>query len=220
MIGLIDYGMGNIHSVTKALEHVGGKVRRVTSPAMLAGCTRIVFPGVGAFGDCMATLREQGLAAALRQAAADGTPILGICLGMQALMEHSQEFGSHQGLALIDGSVEPFPAELPAQGYKIPHMGWNDITMTSDHPVLAAVDGRQLYFVHSYFVRAGNPADTLATSEHGGVCFAAAVGCDNLLGVQFHPEKSQRAGLDLLAAFVDWEPPVRGRRPLLQEHHP
>ena len=204
MIGLIDYGMGNIHSVTKALEHVGGTVKRVTTPAELAACARIVFPGVGAFRDCMATLRARKLDTALHQAAADGTPMLGICLGMQALMEHSQEFGSHQGLALIAGSVKPFPAELPARGYKIPHMGWNSITMTSDHPVLAAVDDRQLYFVHSYFVQAGNPADTLATSEHGGMRFAAAVGRDNLLGVQFHPEKSQQAGLDLLAAFLRW----------------
>ncbi|MDX8412651.1 MAG: imidazole glycerol phosphate synthase subunit HisH [Mariprofundales bacterium] len=202
MIGLIDYGMGNIHSVTKALEHVGGAVKLVQRPDDMHGCDRIVFPGVGAFRDCMATLKVRKLDLALQQAADDGRPMLGICLGMQALMECSHEFGSHQGLAMIKGEVVPFPAELPEQGYKIPHMGWNSITLTCDHPVLSAANGRQLYFVHSLFVTTKDETQTLATSEHGGITFAAAVGRDNLLGVQFHPEKSQQAGLDLLAAFL------------------
>jgi len=204
MIGLIDYGMGNIHSVTKALEHVGGRVKRVEYSDDLLGCARVVFPGVGAFRDCMATLTTRKLNVGLQEALQYGTPMLGICLGMQALMACSYEFGNHQGLAMIEGEVVPFPADLPEQGYKIPHMGWNDIVPTSDHPVLSAVGDRQLYFVHSYFVAPSNQAHTLATSEHGGVTFAAAVGRDNLLGVQFHPEKSQQAGLDMLEAFLHW----------------
>jgi len=202
MTGLIDYGMGNIHSVTKALQHVGGAVKLVQSPDELRGCDRIVFPGVGAFRDCMATLHARKLDLALQQAVNNGVPMLGICLGMQALMQCSHEFGRHQGLAMIEGEVVPFPADLPNQGYKIPHMGWNSITLTADHPVLSAVSGRQLYFVHSLFVTAKDKKQMLATSEHGGISFAAAVGYDNLLGVQFHPEKSQQAGLDLLEAFL------------------
>jgi len=206
MIALIDYGMGNIHSVTKALEHVGGQVKRVQTPEDFAGCDRIVFPGVGAFRDCMATLQARKLDVALQQAADASMPMLGICLGMQALMQRSHEFGACAGLAMIEGEVVPFPKELPDRGYKIPHMGWNNITMTSNHPVLSAVNGRQLYFVHSYYAVAQHGRHTLATSEHGGISFAAAVGRDNLLGVQFHPEKSQQAGLDLLAAFLNWQP--------------
>ncbi|MDQ6964617.1 MAG: imidazole glycerol phosphate synthase subunit HisH [Mariprofundales bacterium] len=204
MIALIDYGMGNIHSVTKALEHVGGRVKLVQTPADLTGCDRIVFPGVGAFRDCMATLRRRKLDVALQQAMRQATPILGICLGMQALMHCSHEFGNHRGLAMIAGEVIPFPPELPGQGYKIPHMGWNSIQLTGAHPVLTAVEDRQLYFVHSYFVPTKGSSCVLATSAHGGTTFAAAVGYESLLGVQFHPEKSQQAGLDLLAAFLRW----------------
>ncbi|RMH50828.1 MAG: imidazole glycerol phosphate synthase subunit HisH [Zetaproteobacteria bacterium] len=206
MIALIDYGMGNIHSVTKALERVGGEVRRVTRPEGLSGCARIVIPGVGAFRDCMATLRARGLDAALIDAAAAGVPLLGICLGMQILLSRSYEFGVHMGLGLIDGTVEPFPDSLPAQGCKIPHMGWNDIEPTVGHPVLDAIAGRQLYFVHSYFCRPYDDTHLLARCRHGTVGFAAAIGRGHLLGVQFHPEKSQSAGLDLLRAFVTWRP--------------
>ncbi len=207
MIALIDYGMGNIHSVTKALEKAGGTVRRVTEPEQFTGCDRIVFPGVGAFRDCVATLRARGLDRALQDAAHAGTPILGICLGMQVMMTRSHEFGTHDGLNLIDGEVVPFPADLPKQGYKIPHMGWNDIAPTaSKHPVISAVAGRQLYFVHSYHCAPKHDETTLAHCEHGGTRFAAAIGRDNLIGVQFHPEKSQQAGLDLLRAFLDWNP--------------
>ncbi|MDQ6950687.1 MAG: imidazole glycerol phosphate synthase subunit HisH [Mariprofundales bacterium] len=207
MIALIDYGMGNIHSVTKALEHVGGRVKRVRQATDLVGCTRIVFPGVGAFRDCMATLRERALDGALHQAVAAGTPLLGICLGMQALLTRSYEFGCFDGLDLIAGEVVPFPPDLPAAGHKIPHMGWNDVVIADPlHPVLSAIDHRQLYFVHSYYCQPQHLAHTLAESEHGGVRFAAAIGRDNLLGVQFHPEKSQQAGLDLLHAFLRWNP--------------
>ncbi len=207
MIGLIDYGMGNIHSVTKALEHVGGRVKRVRAAADLSGCSRVVFPGVGAFRDCMATLRARQLDVALLKAIEDGTPVLGICLGMQAMMGLSHELGRFSGLGLIDGEVIPFPPHLPAAGHKIPHMGWNDVLLSApQHPVLAAIGARQLYFVHSYYCQPQDDAQMLAVSAHGDVRFAAAIGRDNLLGVQFHPEKSQQAGLDLLAAFLRWSP--------------
>ncbi|MDX8408417.1 MAG: imidazole glycerol phosphate synthase subunit HisH [Mariprofundales bacterium] len=207
MIGLIDYGMGNIHSVTKALEHVGGRVQHVATAADLTECSRIVFPGVGAFRDCMATLKARQMDAALLCAVGDGLPVLGICLGMQAMMGLSHEFGRFEGLGLIDGEVVPFPSHLPAAGHKVPHMGWNDAVLTEPpHPVLAAIGERQLYFVHSYYCQPKDRAHTLAVTEHGGVRFAAAIGRDNLLGVQFHPEKSQQAGLDMLAAFRHWTP--------------
>ncbi len=208
MIALVDYGMGNLHSVAKALERVGGRVRLVRAPEELKGCARIVLPGVGAFRDCMRTLAARGLDVAIVERIGAGAPFLGICLGMQALMDASLEFGRHAGLGLIAGEVRPFPADHPERGFKIPHMGWNDAQPATDapHPVLAALAGRQVYYVHSYCCAPKHPAHTLAECDYGGQRFAAAIGRDNLIGVQFHPEKSQRAGLALLEAFLAWQP--------------
>ncbi|MDX8402433.1 MAG: imidazole glycerol phosphate synthase subunit HisH [Mariprofundaceae bacterium] len=207
MIALVDYGMGNLHSVAKALERVGGRVRLARAPEALDGAERIVLPGVGAFRDCMATLRERGLDAAITARIAAGAPFLGICLGMQALMDVSFEFGEHRGLGLIPGEVRPFPAGHPVRGFKIPHMGWNDAEAADPaHPVLAALAWRQVYYVHSYYCAPRDPAHRLADCDYGGVRFAAAIGRDNIVGVQFHPEKSQRAGLALLEAFIQWRP--------------
>ncbi len=206
MIALIDYGMGNLHSVAKALERVGGRVRLVRTPEELTGCARIVMPGVGAFRDCMAALRVTGLDVALSERLDAGTPFLGICLGMQALMTRSFEFGKHRGLNRIAGDVVPFPEDFPARGCKIPHMGWNDAEATVAHPVLEPLAGRQVYYVHSFYCAPENKANTLAVCEYGDVRFAAAIGCDNMIGVQFHPEKSQQAGLALLEAFLAWKP--------------
>jgi len=207
MIALVDYGMGNLHSVAKALERAGGRVRLARTPDALANASRIVLPGVGAFRDCMATLRERGLDEAILRRIEAGAPFLGICLGMQALMEVSHEFGEHRGLGLIPGHVRPFPADHPARGFKIPHMGWNDAEAASPaHPVLAPLAGRQVYYVHSFHCAPRDPAHALARCDYGGVRFAAAIGRDNMIGVQFHPEKSQRAGLALLEAFIRWQP--------------
>ena len=209
MIGLIDYGMGNMHSIAKALEHAGGEVQWVKTPRQLQQVERIVLPGVGAFRDCIHTLHERGLAQALIDRIQHGTPFLGICLGMQVLMDLSHEFGEHQGLGLIPGQVRPFPASHPARGYKIPHMGWNDVILPADgepHPVLAPLRERQVYYVHSYYCAPQQEAHLLAACAYGDHRFAAAIGRDNIIAVQFHPEKSQRAGLAMLNAFIEWNP--------------
>ncbi len=208
MIGLIDYGMGNLHSVAKALEKVGGKVDLVKDADAIKNYERIVLPGVGAFRDCMQTLRETGMADALTATIATGTPFLGICLGMQVLMTRSYEFGVHAGLGLIEGEVKAFPDLLIEQGFKIPHMGWNDVVLPqgNEHIVLKNTAGQQVYYVHSYYCAPRNPEHLLAACSYGRYPFAAAVGKDNILGVQFHPEKSQQAGLSLLEGFIGWKP--------------
>ena len=209
MIALIDYGMGNLHSVAKALERVGGKVALVKKPAELKSASRIVLPGVGAFRDCAAALAEIGMDAAIKAEIDAGLPFLGICLGMQVLMDVSHEFGEHKGLGLIPGAVRKFPDSHPERGFKIPHMGWNDVVLSSEkapHPVLAPLSGKQVYYVHSYYCAPQNPEHLLAACTYGDYPFAAAIGRDNIVGVQFHPEKSQKAGLALLKAFLNWTP--------------
>ncbi len=209
MIALIDYGMGNLHSVAKALEKAGGKVVLVKRPEELAQASRIVLPGVGAFRDCIGALKESGMDAAIVDFITSGKPFLGICLGMQVLMDVSYEFGQHKGLGLIAGAVKKFPDSHPQRGFKIPHMGWNDVVLASGstpHPVVAPLAGKQVYYVHSYYCAPTNPSDILAACSYGEYPFAAAIGRDNFIGVQFHPEKSQKAGHDLLEAFLKWKP--------------
>jgi len=208
-IGLINYGMGNLHSVAKALESNGASVDLVTDAEALKNYDRIVLPGVGAFRDCVAALKETDMAEALRESIASGTPFLGICLGMQVLMDVSFEFGRHQGLGLIPGAVKHFPEDHPQRGFKIPHMGWNDVILSSQreaHPVLAPLAGQQVYYVHSYCCMPENSEHLLAACSYGDHPFAAAIGRDNIVAVQFHPEKSQRAGLALMEAFQQWNP--------------
>lgn len=209
MIALIDYGMGNLHSVAKALETTGGKVTLVKKPEQLADASRIVLPGVGAFRDCIGALTGTGMDSAIRDFINSGKPFLGICLGMQVLMDVSYEFGEYRGLGLIPGSVKKFPDSHPDRGFKIPHMGWNDVVLssaTTPHPVLAPLSGMQAYYVHSYYCAPQDPAHILAACSYGDYPFAAAVGRDNFIGVQFHPEKSQKAGMALLEAFQRWKP--------------
>lgn len=209
MIALIDYGMGNLHSVSKALEKAGGKVVLVKKPEDLNQASRIVLPGVGAFRDCIGALRETGMDAAILEFLTSGKPFLGICLGMQVLMDVSYEFGQHTGLGLIRGAVKKFPDSHPERGFKIPHMGWNDAVLSGEnepHPILAPLAGKQVYYVHSYYCAPENPAHILAACSYGEYPFAAAIGRDNFIGVQFHPEKSQKAGHDLLEAFLAWAP--------------
>jgi len=209
MIGLINYGMGNLHSVAKALEKAGGRVELVRDADALKTYDRIVLPGVGAFRDCIGALKETGMDAALKESLASGMPFLGICLGMQVLMDVSYEFGRYPGLGLIPGAVKAFPEHHPARGFKIPHMGWNDVTLSVEkesHPVLAPLAGQQVYYVHSYCCMPASPDHLLAACSYGNYPFAAAIGRDNIVAVQFHPEKSQRAGLSLLESFLKWNP--------------
>jgi len=208
-VALINYGMGNLHSVAKALEGVGAQVELVADAGSLKNYDQIVLPGVGAFRDCVAALKESGMDQALRESVVSGTPFLGICLGMQVLMGVSYEFGRYPGLGLIPGAVKPFPEDHPERGFKIPHMGWNDVVLSSQkeaHPVLAPLAGQQVYYVHSYCCMPENPEHLLAACSYGDYPFAAAIGRDNIVAVQFHPEKSQRAGLALLEAFHQWNP--------------
>lgn len=203
-LALVDIQSGNLHSVENALRAAGAADVVVTAdPAVIAETDRIVLPGVGAFGACAANLRAvDGLEAALRRRVLDErTPFLGICVGMQLLAERGEELGQHRGLGWIAGSVRRIdPAGSDA---KVPHMGWNDVTPLVDHPLIARGEA---YFLHSYaFESDGEGESVIAQTEHAGLV-TAAIGRDNIVGVQFHPEKSQRYGLDLLARFLEWQP--------------
>jgi len=204
MIALIDYGMGNLHSVAKALEHVGGQVEKVQNPESLAAASHVVLPGVGAFRDCMAALKQTGMDEALLEQVKAGKPLLGICLGMQVMLDRSSEFGDHAGLGLIAGTVEAFPDDFPQQGFKVPHMGWNDVVLRQNHPVLRPLAKQQVYYVHSYHCKPKFDEHIMAECSYGDRVFACAIAKQNVLGVQFHPEKSQQAGLAMLKAFLDW----------------
>ena len=200
MLALIDIESGNLRSVENALRAAGCDDLLVTAdPQTVATADRIVLPGVGAFGACAANLRKvEGLDTALREAAlVKARPFLGICVGMQLMAEVGEEMGLHEGLGWMDGHVRLLDPADPAA--KIPHMGWNDVRLDRPHPI---VEPGEAYFLHSY-AYAG--ADVLATTDHAGPV-TAAVGRDNLLGVQFHPEKSQRYGLAMLARFLAWRP--------------
>lgn len=212
MIALIDYGSGNIHSAARALRVAANNAKktreiRVTSdPAALANADRIVLPGVGHFADCMANLKARdGLIAALEeQVIKGGKPFLGICVGMQLMARLGLEDGDTEGLGWIDGEVAKI---TPGDNLPVPHMGWNEIIAADPaHPLLAGLgDTPHMYFVHSYAFNSKTPAHSLAHTSYGGQV-TAAVGRDNIFGTQFHPEKSQKAGLQLLSNFVLWKP--------------
>ena len=202
-IALIDYGAGNLHSVHNALRAAGAHGVVVTSDAeVVRRADRIVLPGVGAFRACIEPLRAiPGMIDAMHEAVFDvGRPFLGICVGMQLLADAGEEFGRHEGLGWIPGTVRKIERDDPA--IKIPHMGWNDVVAARAHPLIAPGEA---YFLHSYHFEAAHSADVVATSDHGGP-LVAAVGRDNILGVQFHPEKSQAYGLATLTRFLDWKP--------------
>ncbi len=203
MLAVIDYGAGNLRSVMHALNHLGVEsIRVVRTPRDLAGATKIILPGVGAFGAGMQRLHEQNLVQPIRDAVFAGVPYLGICLGMQFLFEVSDEMGEHRGLGLLPGRVTRFP-ELP--GYKVPHMGWNRIRPSRESPLLRGIPHEgYAYFVHSYYCVPLHEADVLAVVDYG-VRFTAAVEHERIWGVQFHPEKSQETGLRLLANFLEME---------------
>ncbi|MBC7781522.1 MAG: imidazole glycerol phosphate synthase subunit HisH [Proteobacteria bacterium] len=207
-IVVVDYGMGNLRSVAKALEHVADGVPIVVTddPAQIARAERIVFPGQGAMPDCMRELEARGLRAAVLDAAGN-KPFLGICIGLQMLFERSEE-GDTLGLAILSGDVVRFPAEamVDAEGrrLKVPHMGWNQVHQSEPHPMWTGIaDATRFYFVHSYFPQPAQ-AELVAGYSHYPFAFCCAVARANLFAVQFHPEKSHRAGLQLLANFVNW----------------
>lgn len=208
---VLDYGMSNLRSVAKALEHVaGGRTRVVVSGEVgtLRAADRVVFPGQGAIGDCMQHLRALGLAGALREAIAS-KPFLGICLGLQTLMDWSEEGGGTEGFGVYAGCVRRFSQPLldPESGgvLKVPHMGWNQIWPRQNHPLWRGIAvGERFYFVHSYFVEPLDTTLTAATTDYGGA-FTAAIARGHVFAVQFHPEKSQQAGLRLLQNFLAWE---------------
>ena len=203
MIAIIDYGVGNLFSLEHSLMAVGAGTVVTGDAETFLRADHVVLPGVGAFGDAAAKLRETGLGEALKEEAARGKPVLGICLGMQLLLEKSLEFGEHQGLGLIPGEVRAL-SETVDPGLKIPHIGWNPLTLTRPSALFRDVrDGDSVYFVHSYQgTRCG--ADTLALTEYSAPV-TAAVGRGNVAGCQFHPEKSGRVGLDILRAFAETE---------------
>ena len=209
-VAVVDYGMGNLRSVAKAIEHVSPHLTVVVTsdPAVIAAARRVVFPGQGAMPDCMRELDSRGLRAAV-VAAAREKPFLGICIGLQMLFESSEE-GEVTGLALLPGRIRRFPPErmIDARGdrLKVPHMGWNEVHQSRAHHLWDGIPQEsRFYFVHSYYADPGAPGLAAGSSVYG-LAFTAAVAHANLFAVQFHPEKSQAAGLRLLSNFVAWQP--------------
>jgi len=207
-VAVIDYGMGNLHSIEKALQHAAPEVDvQITSDeAVIRQADRVVFPGVGAIRDCMLALEESGLSVVINEVSKT-KPFLGICLGMQALLTDSEENDSTPCLNVFKGHVEHFPKDMKdAEGerLKIPHMGWNQVNH-KDHPLWSGIpQNSRFYFVHSYFVKPDDENDTSATTDYPQP-FSSALAKDNIFAVQFHPEKSQTVGLQLLKNFLSWD---------------
>ena len=209
-VALIDYGSGNLASAAKALaraaEGTGLEIITTADPAVVKAAERIVLPGVGAFADCMRGLSAvPGMVTVLREKVLkDGAPFLGICVGMQLLATVGREFGEHMGLGWIAGEVVKIEPGDPS--LKIPHMGWNELKIVQRHKVLEGIEsGAHAYFVHSYHFKPALPDDLLATTDYGET-LTAVIGNENIVGTQFHPEKSQETGLKLLANFLRWKP--------------
>jgi len=205
-IVLIDAGTGNLRSVQKALESVGANVLRTDDPDKVLTAKQVVLPGVGAFGDFMSGMRARGLDNAVKEVVARGVPMLGICVGMQALFEIGEEMGDHEGLGLLRGTVVKFADSLSV---KIPHTGWNQVRVTrrglrqKEASLFDQIkDEAYVYFNHSYYCQAGDSSDVIATTDYG-INYACAVRRENIFGVQFHPEKSQAVGLHILKNFVE-----------------
>lgn len=207
-VAVLDYGMGNLHSVAKALEHAGASRVDVThDPARVRAADRVVLPGQGAMRDCMAEMQKHGVDVEVREAIRS-KPLLGICVGMQALLSHSEENGGVPGLDIYPGDVRFFGHDLIENGerLKVPHMGWNEVWQTQAHPLWKNIpDGSRYYFVHSYYC-APEDAPLSAARSHYGLDFCCALAKDNMFAVQFHPEKSSVAGLQLLKNFLNWQP--------------
>jgi glutamine amidotransferase len=207
-VAVIDYGMGNLRSVSKALETVAENtaVHITADPEQILNASHVVFPGVGAIRDCISELDRLGLDDVIREAA-QTKPFLGICLGMQALLSHSEENNGVAALDIIPGQVRHFDTQRPRteNDFKVPHMGWNEVHQSTSHPLWHAIDdASRFYFVHSFFVDPAQAAVTAATCQYQRE-FTAALSRNNLFAVQFHPEKSQSAGLQLLENFLNWD---------------
>jgi glutamine amidotransferase len=209
-LAVIDYGMGNLHSVAKAVEHVADAATRVIVTAdadAIMSADRVIFPGVGAIRDCMSELQRLELDAVVRECA-QSKPLLGVCLGMHALMEHSEENDGVDCLGVFPGTVRRFADDLKddkGERLKIPHMGWNEVFQAMGHPLWKNIsDGSRFYFVHSYYVEPQGP-DIIAGSTTYGGPFTSVIARDNVFAAQFHPEKSQHSGLTLLKNFVQWD---------------
>ena len=197
---LIDAGTGNLRSVQKALENVGANVERTDDPKKVLIGKRVILPGVGAFGDFMFGLRQRGLEDVVKKVVQGGVPLLGICVGMQALFENGEEMGDHEGLGLLEGRVMRFAESLAV---KIPHTGWNQLEVRNDAFLFNGINpGAYVYFNHSYYCEAKNSSHVIARTDYG-LSFACAVRCENIFGVQFHPEKSQTVGLQILKNFLE-----------------
>ena len=201
MIAIVDYGVGNLFSLRCSLESLGLKAEVTSAPEVICTADRVILPGVGAFGDAADKLRESGLDRIVIEQADAGKPLLGICLGMQLLFEKSYEFGEHEGLGLLRGEVVPMQGTIP-DGLKIPQMGWNALIKKREHPLLKNVrEGDCVYFVHSYY--AANCEESLVATTEYGVELTAVAASGNVMGCQFHPEKSGKVGLDILSAFAE-----------------
>ena len=197
---LIDAGTGNLRSVQKALENVGANVTRTDDPQKVLSGKRVVLPGVGAFGDFMSGMKAKGLEDVVKQVVSRGVPMLGICVGMQALFEIGEEMGDHEGLGLLKGTVVKFADSLSV---KIPHTGWNQVRVRKEAQLFRQIkDEAYVYFNHSYYCQAGDFSDVIATTDYG-MNYACAVRHENIYGVQFHPEKSQAIGLQILKNFLE-----------------
>ena len=202
MLAIVDYGVGNLFSLKSSFAAIGAEAVVSSDPETLRGADRIVLPGVGAFGDAARKLRESGLAQLVTEQANRGKPLLGICLGMQLLLEKSYEYGEHAGLGLIPGAVRPISDVIPAD-YKIPHIGWNALQLNPNPLWKYIREGDFVYFVHSF--HGTNCGDCVAATTQYGAQLTAAVARDNVVGCQFHPEKSGAVGLNILRAFCEME---------------
>ncbi len=201
MIAIIDYGVGNLFSLCCSLNSIGAEAVVTSDPEIIKSADKLILPGVGAFADAAAKLRDSGLDVLIKQQAAEGKMLMGICLGMQLLFEKSYEYGEHEGLGLLSGSVVPMQGVIPAE-LKIPHIGWNALHLCRDSKLMKYVnEGDCVYFVHSYYAE-NCPDSVIATAEYGAH-LTAAVQKGNIMGCQFHPEKSGRVGLSILRAFCE-----------------
>ncbi len=198
-VAVVDYDAGNTLSVTRALEKVGASVDLTPDPERMLAADAVVLPGVGAFGDCVRKLRERGMDAACLEAFRSGKPFLGVCVALQVVFEASEESPGVEGLGLMPGDVVRFEGE----DLKVPHIGWNELSVVRDHPVLEGLDGEAFYFVHSYYPEPADAGDLIGETEYGSR-FCSAAGRENLVAVQFHPEKSSLAGLKLYENFLSW----------------
>ena len=202
MIAIIDYGMGNLRSVSKAFEAVGHQGMVTRDAKVIRDASHVVLPGVGAFGDCMANVERYGLAEPIRAAIQSGKPFLGICLGLQLLFEESEEFGTHKGLGIIPGKVRRFAVD---QALKVPHMGWNNVMIERRCPLFEGIsDESYWYFVHSFYVDPTDKTIAVTTTDYG-TTFVSSIWRNNVVACQFHPEKSQAVGLRLIKNFGAWQ---------------